>query len=345
MTCYNLALIGFGGVSRAFLELLEKRNDELLEQFGFRLRVVAITDLRLGSIVAEEGVDVPDVLAADPGNGGFRRLGGSTDARNKWIIHHVPADIVVEATFTNPLDGEPALSHCRWALRSGKHLVTTNKGPVALAAAELKALAAQQGVAFEFEGAVMSGTPVIRLAERMFGGLEIQGFEGILNGTSNFVLGRMESGLDLGAAVREARSLGYAEADPTADLEGHDVRLKVAVLANELLGGALAPDDVATTGITALTPADTAKAAEQGLRWKLVGSARRTPGGGISAQVAPRALPLNHHLAGVSGAANAVSFDTDLLGPVTVSGPGAGRVETAYALLSDVIAIHESRTR
>ncbi|TGT11999.1 homoserine dehydrogenase, partial [Mesorhizobium sp. M8A.F.Ca.ET.213.01.1.1] len=152
-----------------------------------------------------------------------------------------PADIVVEATFTNPNDGEPAVSHCRWALQAGKHVVTTNKGPVALAAQELKTLAKSRGVRFEFEGAVMSGTPVIRLAAKTLVGAELKGFEGILNGTSNFVLGRMEEGLDFSSAVKEAQALGYAEADPTADVEGHDVRLKVVILANELLGADLKP--------------------------------------------------------------------------------------------------------
>ncbi|TVZ76747.1 homoserine dehydrogenase [Streptomyces sp. BK340] len=345
MTVYNLALIGFGGVNRALAEIVAERNERLREELGFGLRVVAVTDLRLGSIVCADGVDLDAILALGPGDGDFSQYeGGSPEPRNEWVIKNAPADVVVEATFTNPLDGEPAVSHCRWALTSGRHVVTTNKGPVALAAEELKALAAGSGAAFEFEGAVMSGTPVIRLVKRMFGGLELSGFEGILNGTSNYVLGRMESGLDFDAAVREAQELGFAEADPTADVEGHDVRLKVAILANELLGACLSPADVPCTGISALTAEDIDKAAAEGTRWKLIGSARREPDGSVSAQVAPHAVPLSHHLAGVSGAVNAVAFDTDLLGVVTISGPGAGRLETAYALLSDIIAIHEAKT-
>ncbi|RVD45991.1 homoserine dehydrogenase, partial [Mesorhizobium sp. M7A.F.Ca.ET.027.03.2.1] len=140
------------------------------------------------------------------------------------------------ATFTNPTDGEPAVSHCRWALQTGKHVVTTNKGPVAIAARELETLAKSNGLHFEYEGSVMSGTPVIRMAKKTLAGAEVTGFEGILNGTSNFVLGRMEGGLDFASAVKEAQQLGYAEAAPTADVEGFDVRLKVVILANELLG-------------------------------------------------------------------------------------------------------------
>lgn len=342
MSRYDLALIGFGGVNRALAELVSQRGDRLAEDLGFALRVVAITDLRAGSLVDTDGIDLAPLLAAEPGELNFARLpGGSADPRNEWVIRHVPSDIIVEATFTNPADGEPAVSHVRWALESGKHVCTTNKGPVALAGRALKALAAEHGVSFEFEGSVLSGTPVLRTAEKLFGGLEITGVEGIMNGTSNYILGRIEEGVDLPAAIAEAQELGYAEADPTADIEGHDVQLKVMILANEVLGADLRREDIFCEGISAITPDEVRDAASKGLRWKLVGSATRNEDGTVDARVAPLALPSHHPLAGVSGPANAVSFHTDLLGTVTVSGPGAGRIETAYALLSDIIAIHQ----
>ncbi|MFC9420035.1 homoserine dehydrogenase, partial [Bacillus mobilis] len=255
------------------------------------------------------------------------------------VIKSSPADIVVEATFTNPPTGEPAVSHVRWALESGKHVVTTNKGPVALHGIELTRLAEENGVRFEYEGSVMSGTPVLRLAKKMFAGLQIEGVQGILNGTSNYVLGQMETGLSLDQAVADAQALGYAEADPTADIEGSDVRLKVAILANELLGADITPQDVTTTGIQGITPDDVVRALGDGKRWKLIGQAVREADGSVAASVGPVSLPASHPLAGISGATNAVSFDTDLLGSVTVSGPGAGRIETAYALVSDIVAV------
>lgn len=229
----------------------------------------------------------------------------------------------------------------KWAIESGKHVVTTNKGPVALYGKELSRLAANNGVRFEYEGSVMSGTPVIRLAHKMLGGLELNSVQGILNGTSNYVLGRMEAGLRLDEAIAEAQDRGYAEADPTADIGGSDVRLKVAILANELLGTNLRPSEVDTKGIQDITGDDVAQALASGFRWKLIGEARRAEDGQVVATVQPIALPADHPLAGVSGATNAVSFNTDLLGAVTVSGPGAGRVETAYALISDIIAVDE----
>jgi len=341
MKIYNIALIGFGGVNRALAGLIATKNAFWERDLGFRLNIVAVSDLHLGSVVSPNGLDAKTLVEAKFEKGGFGQLsGGSAEANNEIIIKTAPADIIVEATYTNPKDGEPAVSHCRWALSSGKHVVTTNKGPVAIAAEELKALAKAKGVHFEYEGSVMSGTPVIRMAEKTLSGAELKGFEGILNGTSNFVLGRMEDGLDFASAVAEAQKLGYAEADPTADVEGYDVRLKVVILANELLDARLKPEDVSCEGISKLTLSDIRAAADTQSRWKLIGSAARNVDGTITGSVAPKRLPLGHPLAGVNGATNAISLDTELLGAVTVSGPGAGRIETAYALLSDIVAIH-----
>ena len=179
MDRYDLALIGFGGVNRALAELIVQRGDDLARELGFTLRVVAITDLRAGSLVDADGIDLVPLLSTEPDALSFAGLaGGSADPRNEWVIRHVPADIVAEATYTNPTDGEPALSHVRWALESGKHVCTTNKGPVALAGQVLKALAAEHGVSFEFEGSVLSGTPILRTAQRMFGGLQVRGRPG-----------------------------------------------------------------------------------------------------------------------------------------------------------------------
>lgn len=343
MTVYNIALIGFGGVNRALAELIASRNSRWERELGFRLNIVAISDLYLGSVISPNGLDAKTLLESKFAKGGFGQLsGGSSEADNETVIKTAPADIVVEATFTDPANGEPAVSHCRWALESGRHVVTTNKGPVAICSTELKALAKANGVRFEYEGSVMSGTPVIRMVENTLAGAELNGFEGILNGTSNFVLGRMETGMGFSDAVKEAQHLGYAEADPTADVEGFDVRLKVVILANELLGGNLKPDDVSCKGISALTTADIETATKGGSRWKLIGSAVRSADGRVTGRVEPKCLPLDHPLASVGAATNAITLHTELLGSVTVTGPGAGRIETAFALLSDIVAIHNA---
>jgi len=338
-TNYNLALIGLGNVNKTLADVIHRRGAALARELDFTLTVTAITDLRYGTVVDPAGVDLAAVLALAPGESFAGLPGGTADCDVETLIRTAPADIVVEATFTNPANGEPALSHVRWALESGKSVCTTNKGPAAFAARELETLAAQHGVRFEFEGAVMSGTPVLRLASGPMKGVGITGFSGILNGTSNYILSRMEMGLDQAEAIAEAQERGYAEADPSADIGGSDVRLKVAVLVQELLGARVDPSAIPTEGITGITPALIADALRQGGHWKLIGQAMRTDDGRIMAGVGPKLLAGSHPLAGITGATNALLFDTEFLGPITISGPGAGRMETAYALLSDIIAI------
>jgi homoserine dehydrogenase len=340
---YNLALIGFGNVNRTLAEVIHTQGPRLAEELGFTMRVTAISDLRLGTLVDASGIDLGAVLSLTREDT-FASLGGTSECDNETLIRTAPADIVVEATFTNPNDGQPALSHVRWALESGKSVCTTNKGPAAFAVKELQALAAANGVRFEFEGAVMSGTPVLRLAHGPMKGVGMTGFSGILNGTSNYILGRMEDGLSQAEAIKEAQEHGYAEADPTADIGGSDVRLKVTVLANELLG--IPVTSVPTQGITGITPEMIADAKAKGARWKLIGQASKNADGTFTASVGPQMLNASHPLSVISGATNAVTFETAFLGQVTLSGPGAGRLETAYALLSDIIAIDAfARTR
>jgi homoserine dehydrogenase len=345
MTEYKIALVGFGGVNRALAQLICERNQLWQSTLGFTLKIVGVTDLFLGSIMNPEGLDALALTNLPSAKGAFKQLeGGQAEAFNEAVIKQSGADIISEATFTNPVDGEPATSFCRWALQSGKHVVTTNKGPVALHANELRNLAKSRGALFEYEGSVMSGTPVIRLAKQALAGAEISGFEGILNGTSNYVLTCMEKGFAFSDAVRKAQELGYAEADPTADVEGYDVRLKVVILANELLNAQLSVSDVTCKGISGLQSNDIETALGNGQRWKLIGKAIRNADGDVTASVEPQLLDSDHPLTGISGATNAISFSSEMLGKVTVSGPGAGRVETAYALLSDIIAIHNSKS-
>ncbi len=343
MTEYKLALVGFGGVNRALAQLIAERNERWKTELGFSLKIVGVTDLFLGSVIDRQGLDAALLATLPMTKGALAQLpGGDAAALNEAVIKDSGADMIAEATFTNPVDGEPATSFCRWALENGKHVVTTNKGPIALHGAALKALAQRNHVGFEYEGAVMSGTPVIRLARQLLAGSTISGFEGILNGTSNFVLTRMEGGLGFAEAVKQAQALGYAEADPTADVEGHDVRLKVVILANELLDAKINVNDVRCKGISALTRGDIEQARQDHARWKLIGAATRNADGSVSASVEPRLLSNDHPLASIGGATNAVSFTTGLIGTVTVSGPGAGRTETAFALLSDIISLHQS---
>ena len=341
---YNIALIGFGGVNRALADIIATDEEKFYREMGFNLRIVAVSDMFLGSVYTPEGIDLTLLAALPVAQGACATLpNGKATAENEDIIKNSNADIVVEATVTDSVTGQPATSHCRWALSTGKHVSTTNKGPLAFAEKELMDLALKNNVGFEYEGVVMSGTPVLRFADKLLKGSEIQQFSGILNGTANYVLGLVEQGHTFADAITSAQKQGYAEADPSADVEGKDVMLKVIVLANRLWGANLTRDNVQCQGITGLTETMVKEAVAEGCHWKLVGKASKQEDGSVVASVSPEKLSLEHPLAGISGAVNAITFTSGMLGDVTVSGPGAGRIETAYAILSDIIAIHQRK--
>ncbi|MDE0785956.1 MAG: homoserine dehydrogenase [Porticoccaceae bacterium] len=341
---YNIALIGFGGVNRALADIIATDEEKFYREMGFNLRIVAVSDMFLGSVYTPEGIDLTLLAALPVAQGACATLpNGKATAENEDIIKNSNADIVVEATVTDSVTGQPATSHCRWALSTGKHVSTTNKGPLAFAEKELMDLALKNNVGFEYEGVVMSGTPVLRFADKLLKGSEIHQFSGILNGTANYVLGLVEQGHTFADAITSAQKQGYAEADPSADVEGKDVMLKVIVLANRLWGANLTRDNVQCQGITGLTETMVKEAVAEGCHWKLVGKASKQEDGSVVASVSPEKLSLEHPLAGISGAVNAITFTSGMLGDVTVSGPGAGRIETAYAILSDIIAIHQRK--
>jgi homoserine dehydrogenase len=258
------------------------------------------------------------------------------------MIAAAEADVLVEVSPTDLETGEPATGHIRAALRRGWHVVTANKGPVALHFAALRREAAEAGVGFGFEGTVMSGTPSLRLGLEALAGCAVRELRGIVNGTTNYILTQMERGMAYDDALAEAQRLGYAETDPTGDVEGYDAAGKAAILANILMGADLRPGDVAREGITALTRDSVAAAQAAGERWKLIARVWRD-GEVVRASVAPTRLPTSHPLAGVAGATNALTFTTDLIGEVTLIGPGAGGVATGFALISDILAIHRGR--
>ena len=340
---YNIALIGFGGVNRALANIISINPEKFYSEMGFTIRIVAVSDIFLGSVYSPEGIDLALLKDLPVAEGAFASLpNGNAKADNENIIKNSNSDIVIEATVTDSVTGQPATSHCRWALSNGKHVSTTNKGPIAFAEKELMDLALINNVSFEYEGVVMSGTPVLRFADKLMKGSEINKFAGIMNGTANYVLGLVEQGQTFTDAITSAQQQGFAEADPTADVEGKDVMLKVIVLANRLWGANLTQDDVKCEGITGLSEAMVKEAVAEGKHWKLIGKASKQDDGSIIASVSPEKLDLFHPLGGINGVVNAITFTSGMLGDVTISGPGAGRTETAYAILSDIIAIHQS---
>jgi homoserine dehydrogenase len=337
---YKLALIGFGNVGQGFAQILRDKRASLAQQFGADFTIVAVCDLLKGSVCDPNGLDPATLLNTVTATGSLETVSAP---HHGWdalqTIAESGADVVVELSYTDLKTGEPALTHLRAALNAGKHVATTNKGPIALHYTELKKIADAKGVEIGAEGTVMSGTPSMRLGLELLSAAGITRLQGIINGTTNYILTQMEAGMTYADALQEAQSKGYAEADPTGDVEGYDAAGKAVILANLLMDATLTLNDVDRTGITGLTPQDIASAAANGERWKLIGKVEKV-NGQVSASVRPTRLPITHPLASVGGATNALTFTTDLLGDVTLIGPGAGRLETGYAILGDLLAIH-----
>lgn len=335
----DLALIGFGNVGRRFARLLDERRRILEQDHGLQTRIVGISTRRHGSAWDPEGLDVGAARArAEAG----LPLGDSGDAAA--IIERLghspaPVRVVVETTTLDIRAGQPAIDHVRQALAAGCHVVTANKGPAAFAYDALDGEARARGLSFLFEGAVMDGIPIFNLARETMPAVEIKGFRGVVNATTNHILTALEEGEAFEGALARMQAAGIAEADPSLDVDGWDAAAKASALANVLMHARMTPHDVRRTGIGPAT-ADAARAARAaGRRLKLVAEARRREDGGVDAAVRLVELPETDLLAGLHGQANALIFETDMLGELAVVQLDGDLTQTAYALLSDLVTV------
>jgi homoserine dehydrogenase len=334
---HKIGILGFGTVGQGIAEILLNKKEYLKKKFNFKYEIVAVADAVYGNVYNPKGLNIPQMLKEAKAKKKFTR--DKVDWDNLKLIKKADATVWCELTFTDLKTGGPAIDHVKTALKSGKHVVTSNKGPAALYYPEMKKLADKNGVKFMIEGTVVAGTPVINLTEGPLAGCSISKIRGIMNGTTNYMLTEMEKGMSYEAVLKVAQEKGYAEADPTGDVEGYDARGKVTILANIVMGAGIKINDVPCKGITKIKPADIEKAKKQGKRWRLIGSVEMQ-NGKVIASVSPEMIDLTHPLAGVMGATNALTFTTDLLGDITIVGPGAGKIETGFAILTDLLAIN-----
>jgi homoserine dehydrogenase len=339
---YKLAIIGFGTVGQGFAELLQEKGEYLKNTYGLEFEVVAISDPIKGAVYEKDGLDLKEILSLMKREG---RIDGYGKGIKGWdsikTIRETNAQIITEVTPTDLESGEPGITHIRTALRESKHVITTNKGPIALFYRELIKLAQEKGEFLKFEGTVLSGTPAINLGLFTLAGAYVKEIRGIVNGTTNFILTRMDEGKDYNGALKEAQRLGYAETKPDADVEGWDALAKVLILSNVFMNGDLKVSDVERRGITGITSSDIREAKEENRRYKLIARVWREDGE-VRARVSPEKVKESDILFHISGVDNAIQFQTDTLGCVTIVGPGAGKRETGFALLSDLISIHRS---
>ncbi|NOZ61007.1 MAG: homoserine dehydrogenase [Calditrichaeota bacterium] len=337
---YRLIFIGFGLVGQGLTEILINKRHWLKEKYNFECEIVAVSAKSKGAVADEKGLSAEKLLElVHQGKSLEEYPDGVKGLSPLQTIEQLEADILIEVTYTNIKTGEPATTYCRRALEKGMHVVTTNKGPAALFYRDLKKLADAKNVIFGIEGTVMSGTPVINTGLFSLAGCTIRKVRGILNGTTNYILTEMEQGKPYEEVLKKAQELGYAEADPAADVEGWDALAKIVILANVIMGQPLKTTDVVREGITKISLEDIEKARRENSRWKLIGEVS-AENGKVKAKVGPEKLDLSDPLSSVMGTTNAITFDTDLMGSVTIVGAGAGRIETGFSLLTDILAIH-----
>jgi len=338
----RLALIGFGNVAREFSRLLLSRREWLLKERGLGFKVVAIATRSHGSLMSEEGMNLERALKLREESGTVLEYGPeSVDLSTMEIIKGCSADLMVELSTLDISSGRPATDHVRAALEAGMSVVTANKGPVAFAYDELSSLARSRGVHFRFEGTVMDGAPVFSLVERDLPGCEVTGIRGLLNTTTNLVLGEMAKGASMGEALEEARRRGVTEEDPSMDIDGWDAAAKIAALANVLMGAGTNPRMVDRTGIRGVSTEEALEAAGRGVKHKLIASAKRS-GGAVRTRVRPELVGPDDPFWSVDGTSSAVTLETDLMGELTIVERNPTLAQTAYAVFSDMLLIAEA---
>jgi homoserine dehydrogenase len=334
---HRIMILGFGNVARGLCEVLHKKKQELLDQHHFDFKIIAVVTRSRGSMHNPEGIPTSLLLDLAKSSKPFTHYREEWDAET--AIRLVEATVVVDLTPTNIQTGEPALSYCKSALESGKHVVSGNKGPAAVAYDLILSLANQAGRRYLHEATVLSGTPVFSFAKRSLPCNQIEKIRGILNGSTNFILSEMEKGSSYDEAKIDAKNQGYLEAEHSADIDGFDAVAKVVILSKALLAAEIMMQDVERVGITEINEDIVRAATAEGKRWKLIATIQRS-GEHFTARVKPEKLDMNDPLANVMGTANSLTFTTDLLNEITISGPGAGPTETGYAILSDLLTIN-----
>jgi homoserine dehydrogenase len=312
----GVALLGYGTVGASVSRMLAESGDEIERATGHRLRVVR-------ALVTDKEKERP-----------FPAAEGVLTTEFADIRDDASVDVVAEV-----MGGlEPAGTYVRELLRAGKPVVSANKQLVAREGADLFAIASAAGVQLRFEASVCAAIPVVKVLRESLIATNVHRVLGIVNGTTNFILSRMEAGGSYADALAEAQALGYAEADPSDDVNGADAAAKMAILATVAFGSRVLLDDVETRGITELTPAHVTAAAELGMVVRLVGIATLADGA-VDVRVQPAFVQRSHPLAAVDGAFNAVMLQGDAIREITLEGPGAGGTETASAVVADLVSV------
>jgi homoserine dehydrogenase len=331
----RIVLIGFGTVGQSLARILIKDKDWLVKNHGFEPQVTAIVDSR-GSCRDDSGLNLDLALKVKEKYGTVQKYPGNRERKTNTgqIISGTEAEAVVETTPSNFENGEPGLTNIKQSLAARKHVVTANKGPLALAMPALLELADHRKQQLRFSGTVGGGVPFLNFASKCLRGDKLLAVRGILNGTTNYVLTKMETAsLSLREALSEAQKKGLAERDPTNDVEGFDTAAKIVIISNWVLNRRLSMNDVEITGISGVTPENVKRARASKRRIKLIGRLSRT-----EASVGPENVDMADPTC-VADTLNALTFSMEHAGDITLIGEGAGGERTASAIIRDLVDV------
>lgn len=329
-------MLGFGVVGQSFVKLLLSHSTDLYNDYGIKPKVVACAD-NGGIITCDQGLDLDRLLNVKKKKKSVIHYGAKGNRSEILdVIENIDAEVVIELTPTNIIDGEPGKNHIISAMKSGKNVITVNKGPLALEFPSLMELAEYNRIAFKFSGTVGGGTPILEFAKRCLKGDRIISFEGILNGTTNYILSKMYEGLNFSEALQDASEKGYAEKDPTLDIDGYDAVAKLVIASNFLMNMKSTMKDVRRQGIRDVKPSQVLNERKKGNAIKLIASCD-----GKNLVVKPKPVSMKDPIC-VDGILNAITFTCQHSGQQTIIGKGAGGMETASAILRDLIDIRST---
>ncbi|QDI88267.1 homoserine dehydrogenase [Candidatus Nitrosopumilus sp. SW] len=334
----RIILCGFGVVGQSLVKLFDSRAEDLYAKYGLKPRVVGVFDSK-GSAVNPSGLDLNKLIEVKKKFGTVKNY---ADTKNTMsgidMLKNVEADVLIETTASNYKDAEPGMTHITTAMKKGMHVISVNKGPLALAFPSLMELATYNQVMFKFSGTVGGGTPILDYAKNSLSGERIISFAGILNGTTNYILTNMATGISYEDALKDAQEKGYVEADESLDLDGLDAAAKLVILANWIMGMKVTMPDINCTGIRKVTTEDIKKAAKNNCSVKLIASCNK------ELIVAPKEVSNDDPLC-VNGTLNAIAFTSEHSGTQTIIGRGAGGMETASSILRDLLDIRQEIAR
>ena len=334
----RIILCGFGVVGQSLVKLFDSRADELYAKYGLKPRVVGVFDSK-GSAVDSSGLQLKKLIETKKKFGTVKNYSESKNSMSGIeMLKNVEADVLIETTASNYKDAEPGMTHITTAMKKGMHVISVNKGPLALAFPSLMELATYNQVMFKFSGTVGGGTPILDYAKNSLSGEKITSFAGILNGTTNYILSNMTTGLSFEDALKDAKNKGYVEADESLDLDGLDAAAKLVILANWVMGMKVTMPDINCTGIRKVTTEDIKKATKNNCSVKLISSCDK------ELIVSPKEISNDDPLC-VNGTLNAIAFTSEHSGTQTIIGKGAGGTETASSILRDLLDIRQEIAR